>query len=298
MNALECIKKRIRTDQACVVARLDEKPGNSRMRAWIFSDVHLRLYEAADFVRPFAMPEADVAIVAGDVCDDLARSLRWMGSVLRPHMRVVAVLGNHEFFGYDLPGARRESARMAADLGIDLLDDGASQIGGVRFVGGTLWTDFKLFKDIGGPAGFDERTCMYEAKRSFADYGEIWATEASDRQLARALNPRDTVAMHERTAGFLERISHEEFAGATVAVTHHAPYPRSVHQMFLDKPTSAAYASDMSGLIEAWQPRLWVHGHTHMSFDYMVGGTRIVCNPRGYAAHGNPSFLPALVIDL
>jgi Icc-related predicted phosphoesterase len=249
-------------------------------------------------VRPFAIPEADVAIVAGDVCDDLAKSLRWMASVLRPRMRVVTVLGNHEFYGYDLPSASRESARMAEDLGIDLLDDRASEIDGVRFVGGTLWTDFKLFKDIGGPAEFDERACMYEAKRSFADYDEIWATEASDRRIARTLNPRDTVAMHERTAAFLDQKSREAFDGTTIVVTHHAPYPRSVHQMFLEKATSAAYASDMSALIEAWQPRLWIHGHTHMSFDYMVGETRIVCNPRGYAVHENPSFLPGLVVDL
>jgi Icc-related predicted phosphoesterase len=268
------------------------------MRAWIFSDIHLRIQEAAGLLRPFAIPEADVAVVAGDICDGVTGSLRWMGSVVRPHMRVVAVLGNHEFFGYDLTGARRDAAQMAGDLGIDLLDDTAREIDGVRFVGGTLWTDFKLFKDIGGPAEFDERACMYEAKRSFADYDEIWATEASDRRIARTLSPRDTVALHERTAAFLDQARQSAFSGSTVAVTHHAPYPRSVHQVFLDKATSAAYASDMGGLIEAWQPQMWVHGHTHMSFDYMVGETRIVCNPRGYAERENPSFRSSFLVDL
>ena len=32
------------------------------------------------------------------------------------------------------------------------------------------------------------------------------------------------------------------------------------------------------------QPRLWIHGHTHESFDYQIGKTRVVCNPRGYAS--------------
>jgi hypothetical protein len=27
--------------------------------------------------------------------------------------------------------------------------------------------------------------------------------------------------------------------------------------------------------------RLWIHGHTHTSFDYEARGTRVVCNPRG-----------------
>ena len=30
------------------------------------------------------------------------------------------------------------------------------------------------------------------------------------------------------------------------------------------------------------QIKAWFHGHTHDDFDYMVGSTRIVCNPRGY----------------
>jgi hypothetical protein len=30
---------------------------------------------------------------------------------------------------------------------------------------------------------------------------------------------------------------------------------------------------------------LWTHGHTHEDFDYMIGTTRVVCNPRGYVGH-------------
>ncbi len=28
--------------------------------------------------------------------------------------------------------------------------------------------------------------------------------------------------------------------------------------------------------------KLWTHGHTHEDFDYMIGTTRVFCNPRGY----------------
>jgi hypothetical protein len=30
---------------------------------------------------------------------------------------------------------------------------------------------------------------------------------------------------------------------------------------------------------------LWTHGHMHDPFDYMIGSTRVVCNPRGYLGH-------------
>ena len=30
---------------------------------------------------------------------------------------------------------------------------------------------------------------------------------------------------------------------------------------------------------------MWTHGHTHEDFDYMIGGCRVVCNPRGYSGY-------------
>jgi hypothetical protein len=33
------------------------------------------------------------------------------------------------------------------------------------------------------------------------------------------------------------------------------------------------------------QITLWTHGHTHHVFDYRIGSTRIVCNPRGYVGY-------------
>ena len=35
------------------------------------------------------------------------------------------------------------------------------------------------------------------------------------------------------------------------------------------------------------QIKLWMHGHTHEDFDYVLGETRVVCNPRGYVNHEN-----------
>ena len=46
---------------------------------------------------------------------------------------------------------------------------------------------------------------------------------------------------------------------------------------------NGAYSSDLSEFIlDRPQIKLWTHGHTHDTFDYMIGTTRIVCNPRGY----------------
>jgi hypothetical protein len=46
---------------------------------------------------------------------------------------------------------------------------------------------------------------------------------------------------------------------------------------------NGAYSSSLDEyILEHPQIKLWTHGHTHEDFDYMLGSTRIVCNPRGY----------------
>lgn len=46
---------------------------------------------------------------------------------------------------------------------------------------------------------------------------------------------------------------------------------------------NGGYSSEMTEFItNNPQIKFWTHGHTHDNFDYMVGTTRVVCNPRGY----------------
>jgi hypothetical protein len=64
---------------------------------------------------------------------------------------------------------------------------------------------------------------------------------------------------------------------------------------------NACFVSRAEHLLGADRVQLWVHGHTHDSFDYTLNGTRVVCNPRGYARGGvneNPFFDPNLVVEV
>ena len=70
------------------------------------------------------------------------------------------------------------------------------------------------------------------------------------------------------------------WSGPTVVVTHHGVHPQSVHPKYAGDALSAAYVSDLGELLQ--RADLWVHGHVHDSFDYRVGRTRVVANPRGY----------------
>ena len=103
--------------------------------------------------------------------------------------------------------------------------------------------------------------------------------------------------LHQQSRAFIEAALAQPFAGATVVITHHAPHPGSVHPLYDNDLLSAAFVSDLTPVIEAAQPDLWVHGHVHDSFDYRIGATSVRCNPHGYG-NENTAFDPALIVEL
>jgi len=40
------------------------------------------------------------------------------------------------------------------------------------------------------------------------------------------------------------------------------------------------------------------NGHTHPCFDYVLGETRIVCNPRGYDGHEDTGWNPNKIVEV
>src|SRR5262249_10274772 len=114
---------------------------------------------------------------------------------------------------------------------------------------------------------------------------------------SKSFTPEASVALHRRSRAFLRRMLNAPFDGPTVVVTHHGPHPNSINARYLSDVLNPAFGSDLAALIESGRPKLWIHGHVHSSFDYRVGATRILCNPRGYG-NENPGFDPLLVVDI
>jgi len=114
-----------------------------------------------------------------------------------------------------------------------------------------------------------------------SDYKKITAS-GRDAGTYRKLHPRDTLRRHEFSRAWLKNSLADPFDGPTVVITHHAPSARSVPTEFEGDVLSAAYASDLESLMGK-DVQLWIHGHMHHSLDYEINGTRVLCNPRGYA---------------
>jgi predicted phosphodiesterase len=252
------------------------------MRLQIFSDFHFDVTRAQ---APRVVPGVDAVIVAGDVCEGIPRGFQWLRDHLGPDVPIVFVAGNHEYFGRSLAAEQAAGAAAARKLGITFLEGQEARFGRVRFIGATLWADFDLF-------GEEARADAMKAAEAFmVDHRQIARTDG------RAFLATDARAAHIAARQILVERLAEPHDGPTVVVTHHAPHKQSLADKFRDDPLSAAFISDLSGLIEAHRPALWVHGHTHVSFDYRVGPTRIVCNPHGYGDE-NAAFDPALVVAI
>jgi Icc-related predicted phosphoesterase len=234
------------------------------MKLHILCDLHI---EFGDFEVPDV--GADVVILAGDI-HVKKRGFQWVLDQ-KFGIPVLYVLGNHEFYGEKFPGLINKLKRDSERTNVRILENDSVSIGGYRFFGCTLWSDMALLGD--------SRIASVFTASGMNDYRLTRHSKTFRRLL-----PSDTVSWHSGSVKKLREFFEAGAPDRSVVVTHHAPSIQSIVNKFRRDPLSAAFASNMDDFIMKHQPRLWIHGHTHESFDYRIGITRIVCNPRGYAS--------------
>lgn len=203
-----------------------------------------------------------------------------------PH--VIYVAGNHEFYHFrwnqTLSVLRDECANFP---NVYFLENGTKTIDDVLFVGATLWTDMNK----GDPL------TLHAITNTMNDYSMI----RDDERGFTKLRPANTALRHRKSRDYICTVVDNARADQKVVVcTHHAPTRASIHSRYVDQPiVNAAYASDLSELIlDRPRIKLWTHGHTHDPHDYMVGSTRVVCNPRGYDGFEETGWNPNIVIEV
>jgi Icc-related predicted phosphoesterase len=259
---------------------------------------------------------AEVLILSGDICTakvfkkgGYAKKtvLEFFSRVAFQFPHVVYVMGNHEHYDFDI--AKTEQT-LKCQLGIwpniHLLEKETWEHQGITFVGGTLWTNMNKEDDL----------TMYHVGRSMNDFQCIIN---SNRKLSRKVplykknddgsyfkytngtmivesykfkeenstwSTEDAVADHKKMLDYINIVTQDK-AKSYVAVTHHAPTPLSIAEYYQhDTLMNGGFHSDLSEFImDRPQIKLWTHGHMHNVSDYMMGDTRVVCNPRGYVKY-------------
>ncbi|MDB5854093.1 MAG: calcineurin-like phosphoesterase family protein [Herminiimonas sp.] len=258
------------------------------MKIQIASDLHLEFlinrYPGYRIIEP---ADADVLVLAGDIANGLD-GLRQFADWPTP---VIYIGGNHEFYVADIDSVQSKLSSTSID-NVHYLEQQELVLAGVRFLGCTLWTDYALDDDI--EAGMDA------AARFVVDHVKV-------RKGNDYFTPRDALALHRRARTWLAEKLDQPYDGQTVVVTHHAPHPNSVHADFEDHPANPSFVSDLTPLLG--KSALWIHGHTHSSFRYVVNGTEVVANPCGYVINRaepdarrlrfeNGAFDPRLVVEV
>ena len=273
------------------------------MRLLIYSDLHL---ESHPFTPPSAAVEqTDLVILAGDIkeCGGLADARKMF-----PGKEIVYVPGNHEFYDAHRGRALARMRSQAKYLGIHLLENNEVTLGGIRFLGCTLWTDFKFF------GSKLEELVKLECSRHLPDYHAIWVDDEKQDQAQcnefgfppkRLITPDDTQQWHCQSRAWLEAALAEGDPARTVVITHHLPHQRSVARRYKQHHTSGAYATRLpADLIQ--RCGLWIHGHSHDSVNHRFGDahheTRVISNPRGYRMlwlddTENPRFDPTFTVE-
>jgi predicted phosphodiesterase len=253
------------------------------MRIALLSDIHLSVNAL-----PFPDVDADIVVLAGDISRPAA-AIEWAKSCPLP---IVYVAGNHEFYGSDLISTYEQLNRLSQGTQIHVLERSEYVHDGVRFLGCTLWSDYRLFD-----SAEDRARGVDLATKLMRDYTHIKISP----DFPDLFSPAVSQLVFLQTVAWLEDCFTRDRTTPTVVVSHFAPTRLSISPLFENSPINASFVSDLEERINVWQPALWLHGHTHGSFDYAVGKTRVICNPRGYAKNGvneNPQFSDSYVIDL
>ena len=261
------------------------------------SDLHLEFLQRGYPGERLIAPEsgADVLVLAGDIANGV-EALNLFADWSDPFNRipVIYVGGNHEFYGHAIEPMRRKMKEAAARHNIHFLENESVVVKGVRFLGTTLWTDYRL-----------DPYLSQAQQMQHLEYG------LNDHQLIRSGGKRfttqDALRCHQQARAWLQQELAQPWAGKTVVVSHHAPHRLSIHPRYQDNILNPGFVSDLSDLLPSVD--LWLHGHAHDGFFYQVGRCRVVANPAGYVLNRgcaspaqfefeNQAFNPALMLEL
>ena len=253
------------------------------MKIAVASDLHL---EFADITLKNT-ENADVLVLAGDICTvkhyhsrpEMEKSYsEFFKACSEQFPHVVYVVGNHEHYNYQFNYTVNDLKRKLAHYeNIHVLDNETFELENKMFIGSTLWTDMNnecpLTMNAAAFAMPDFRIVKYFDGVNYMKY-----------------TPQQSVREHRRSLDYIKQVIRNSndkdyyLEKDVIVVTHHSPSHKSIAPQYKhEELMNGAFHNDLDYMMEmADNVKLWIHGHTHDEFDYTIGITKVLCNPRGY----------------
>jgi hypothetical protein len=247
----------------------------TKVRLW--SDLH---NEFGGFkVHPREDDHETIVVLAGDI--DLGCTARkFVDKLVSKFRAVIYVPGNHEYYGRVIEDIDERWKKASNQIpNFHFLNPGEVRFQEVRFIGCTLWTDFRNQDPI----------CMHDARARLNDYNQIEIRSPSGLSTWK-LNPDYIANVNLGHRAFIEDKLQEPFEGKTVVVTHHAPTFHSIKPKYQNDPSmrylNFAYANTgLEEWFEKYDFDYWFHGHVHSKQKHELFGKTIMANPRGYKGY-------------
>jgi predicted phosphodiesterase len=225
--------------------------------------------------------DAEIIILAGDI-DTGVRGAEWaIMESERLAKTVLYVLGNHEFYGYEYWNLKEKIFKLCEGTRVFCLDSGVFTLDDVRFIGMTLWTDYKANIQI------PQDLSMFNVGKLLTDHRRI---KIKSGDSSGSFKPEHALAIHAKELRWLETQLAQSTDAKTVVITHHGPHAVCQHPDFPINEMTSAFYSNLDDLIESSDIDLWVFGHTHANVDEIVFNTRIVSNQAGYPGENVSNF--------
>lgn len=247
----------------------------------VVSDLHL---EWGGFTIPSLPTDKETILIdAGDLSSGpMKEIIEHFAGVCGRFKEVIFVPSNHDYYGYDYRTRHKELLSMGSRdkprfQNLRTLDGDTTEIDGVQFIGATMWSSFKN----------GDQSKLIRAMDALVDFAVI-------RYGDKKFRPSIAYELYQNSFAYLK---HSIRPGAVV-ITHNAPSEQSSAPKYRGDPLTYLFCNNLELLIELTKPKLWVHGHTHNRSDYMLGETRVVCNPRGYKGIDDGLYDPNLVITV
>lgn len=247
----------------------------------ILSDIHLEFENYSPSV------DADIVILAGDIHIG-THGFSWARENF-PNSEIIYVAGNHEFYRYTYQILLEQLRVESKKYHIHFLENDEIVLGGIRFLGCTLWTDYKCFD------GLSQAEAMEDLEYRLADHRLIKSMDKNGQ--TGYFSTQQAWRVHSNSVSWLtNKLFDESFDGKTVVVTHHGPSLACEHVFFGHTDFAPAFYSDLPRLME--KSDLWVYGHTHSNLDVYINKTRLMSNQRGYPNEKMNNFDPNLIIKM
>lgn len=252
------------------------------MKLLTLSDLHLEFDNDHWVTTEFILSlnnDVDYLILAGDICS--FKDMLSVFSTFSHHFKksqILYVPGNHEFAFCK----RKEHLYplfkeiMVRHPNVHIFyekNDILFEHNGNRFIGGTMW--------------YEVNSDVYFSCPDWFDFAYILD------------KPADFIQKQNRK--FTKYIE-ENIDDQTIVITHMLPSHKCVAPQYENSFYNKFFVNNVQRTIMEKQPKLWVYGHTHVSADFYIGKTRMICNPRGYQYYTenpeNPDFDKNKVVEI